>query len=215
LRAAVLGANDGILSTASLILGVAAATHSHPAILISGFSGMVAGALSMAAGEYVSVSSQADTERADLSLEKKELSRDEEGELRELTQIYIKRGLEPKLAARVAQELSEKDALEAHARDELGITEALRARPLQAALASAASFLAGAILPVVTAYLVPVDRVVPAVFGACLVFLAGLGTLGARAGGARLLKPTLRVMFWGAFAMAITTGIGAIFHTQV
>jgi len=176
---------------------------------------MVAGALSMAAGEYVSVSSQADTERADLSLEKKELSRDEEGELRELTQIYIKRGLEPKLAAQVAQELSEKDALEAHARDELGITEALRARPLQAALASAASFLAGAILPVVTAYLVPVDWVVPAVFGACLVFLAGLGTLGAWAGGARLLKPTLRVMFWGAFAMAITTGIGAIFHTQV
>jgi vacuolar iron transporter family protein len=215
LRAAVLGANDGILSTASLVLGVATATHSHSAVLIAGLSGMVAGALSMAAGEYVSVSSQADTERADLTLEKKELIRDADGELRELTRIYIRRGLEPKLAAQVAQRLSEKDALEAHARDELGISEALRARPLQAALASAASFVAGAIPPVLAAYLAPFDWVVLTVFGACLALLAFLGSLGAWAGGAGLLRPTLRVLFWGAFAMAATAGIGALLHTQV
>ncbi len=215
LRAAVLGANDGILSTASLILGVATATHSHTAILISGLSGVIAGALSMAAGEYVSVSSQADAERADIVLEKKELMQNKEGELRELTQIYVARGLERALAGQVAKQLSAKDALGAHARDELGISKELRARPLQAAVASAASFSGGALLPVATAYIVPVALVVPSVFGACLAFLAGLGALGAWAGGARPLKPTLRVTFWGAFAMAITAGIGALVHTQM
>lgn len=169
----------------------------------------------MAAGEYVSVSSQADAESADLNLEKKELVRDEKAELEELAQIYVARGLDSSLATLVAKQLSAKNALNAHGRDELGISEVSRARPLQAALASAASFLAGALLPVVTAYFMPVGIVVQSVFGACLIFLAGLGALGAWAGGAGLVKPTLRVMFWGAFAMAITAGIGALFHTQL
>jgi VIT1/CCC1 family predicted Fe2+/Mn2+ transporter len=215
LRAAVLGANDGVLSTASLVLGVATATHAHGSILIAGVSGLVAGALSMAAGEYVSVSSQADIEKADLAVERRELATDKEAELKELTGIYISRGLTRELAAQVAQQLSAKDALAAHARDELGITEETTARPLQAAIASAASFSAGAVVPIAAAMLSPIDAVVAIVYVISLVALAGLGALGAWAGGAPLWPATVRVTFWGIVAMAVSAGIGMLFHVQV
>ncbi len=209
LRAAVLGANDGIVSTASLILGVAAAAQGTGAILIAGAAGLVAGAMSMAAGEYVSVSSQADAEKADIARERRELRDEPESERRELISIYIGRGLAPDLAEQVAEQLMAKDALGAHARDELGITELAQARPLQAAVASAASFAAGAALPLLLALLTPhylLTMVLPA---ATLVFLALLGTAGARVGGAPLVAPTVRVVFWGAVAMAASAAIGA------
>ncbi|HVU19099.1 MAG TPA: VIT family protein [Rhizomicrobium sp.] len=215
LRAAVLGANDGVLSTASLILGVATATHSHGSILIAGVSGLVAGALSMAAGEYVSVSSQADVEKADLAKERQELATDKDAELRELAGIYVKRGLTRELAMDVAVQLTAKDALAAHARDELGITEETTARPIQAALASAASFAVGAAVPIVASLLSPIAFVVATVYAISLAALAGLGALGAQAGGAPLLTATLRVVFWGIVAMAISAGIGTLFHVQV
>lgn len=215
LRAAVLGANDGVLSTASLILGVATATHSSASILIAGVSGLVAGALSMAAGEFVSVSSQADVEKADLAKERHELATDKDAELRELAGIYHQRGLTRELAMEVAKQLTAKDALAAHARDELGITQETAARPLQAAMASAASFAAGAAIPIVAALLSPIALVVVAVYGISLAALAGLGALGARAGGAPLLPATLRVIFWGVVAMAVTAGIGTLFDVQV
>ena len=215
LRAAVLGANDGVLSTASLILGVATATHSHGSILIAGVSGLVAGALSMAAGEYVSVSSQADVEKADLARERKELATDKDAELKELTGIYVQRGLARDLAAQVAQQLTAKDALAAHARDELGITEESTARPLQAASASAASFSVGAAVPILASMIAPINIVVASVYISSLLVLAGLGALGARAGGAPLLPATLRVTFWGIVAMAVSAGIGMLFHVQV
>ena len=215
LRAAVLGANDGVLSTASLILGVATATHSHGSILIAGVSGLVAGALSMAAGEYVSVSSQADVEKADLARERKELATDKDAELKELTGIYVQRGLTRELAAQVAQQLTAKDALAAHARDELGITDEFTARPLQAAFASAASFTAGAAVPILAAMIAPINVVVAAVYISSLLVLAGLGALGASAGGAPLWPATLRVTFWGIVAMAVSAGIGLLFHVQV
>jgi VIT1/CCC1 family predicted Fe2+/Mn2+ transporter len=215
LRAAVLGANDGVLSTASLILGVATATHSHGSILIAGVSGLVAGALSMAAGEYVSVSSQADVEKADLARERRELATDKDAELKELTGIYVQRGLARDLAAQVAQQLTAKDALAAHARDELGITEESTARPLQAALASAASFSVGAAVPILASMIAPINIVVASVYISSRLVLAGLGALGARAGGAPLLPATLRVTFWGIVAMAVSAGIGMLFHVQV
>jgi VIT1/CCC1 family predicted Fe2+/Mn2+ transporter len=215
LRAAVLGANDGILSTASLILGVATASHSHASILISGVSGLVAGAGSMAAGEYVSVSSQADSEKADLAREREELAGNREGELQELTQIYVKRGLDPKLARQVAEQLSEKDALAAHARDELGISKAMQARPVQAALASAAAFSAGAMVPLLAGTLTPIAYSIAAVYATSLIFLMVLGAIGAKAGGAPMMPASLRVTFWGALAMAATAGIGLLFHVQV
>jgi vacuolar iron transporter family protein len=215
LRAAVLGANDGILSTASLILGVAAASQSHASILISGVSGLVAGALSMGSGEYVSVSSQSDAETAVLSQERRELEEDEEGELRELTQIYVHRGLDRKLAAEVAAQLSKKDALAAHARDELGFSKVTRARPLQAALASAGSFSAGALIPLLAALIAPVQWSVAAVYVISLLFLIVLGSVGARAGGAPMLPGALRVAFWGALAMTVTAGIGMLFHVKL
>ena len=215
LRAAVLGANDGVLSTASLILGVATATHSHGSILIAGVSGLVAGALSMAAGEYVTVSSQADVEKADLARERRELATDKDAELKELTGIYVQRGLARDLAAQVAEQLTAKDALAAHARDELGITEESTARPLQAALASAASFSVGAAVPILASMIAPINIVVASVYISSLLVLAGLGALGARAGGAPLLPATLRVTFWGIVAMAVSAGIGMLFHVQV
>jgi VIT1/CCC1 family predicted Fe2+/Mn2+ transporter len=215
LRAAVLGANDGILSTASLILGVATATHSQNGILISGISGLVAGALSMAAGEYVSVSSQADTEKANIEKERRELAEDTEGELKELTQIYVKRGLDEKLAGEVAQQLTAHDALAAHARDELGITKVTTARPLQAAFASATSFSAGAAVPLIAALVSPIASAIPLVYGTSLLFLAVLGALGAKTGDAPILRGAIRVTFWGAFAMAVTAGIGTLFHVQL
>jgi len=215
LRAAVLGANDGILSTASLMLGVATASHSHASILISGVSGLVAGALSMASGEYVSVSSQSDAEAAVLSQERRELAEDEEGELRELTQIYVHRGLDHKLAAEVAAQLSKKDALDAHARDELGITKVMRARPLQAALASAASFSIGALIPLLAGTVAPIQWSVAAVYAISLAFLVVLGAVGARAGGAPIVPGSLRVAFWGAVAMAVTAGIGLLFDVRL
>ena len=211
LRAAVLGANDGIVSTASLIVGVAAAAAGTSEILLAGLAGLVAGAMSMAAGEYVSVSSQADTERADLARESAELASDVEAERRELADIYVKRGLEPGLARQVAEQLMAKDALEAHARDELGISEVTTARPIQAALTSAATFSVGALMPLLMAIVAPASFVVPAVTVASLAFLAILGAIGARAGGADVWKATARVTFWGALAMAITAGIGALF----
>jgi vacuolar iron transporter family protein len=211
LRAAVLGSNDGIVSTASLILGVAGGGAQRGAILIAGVAGLVAGAMSMAAGEYVSVSSQGDAEQADLEVERRELRTQPRAELEELTRIYMQRGLERELALKVAQQLSEHDALAAHARDELGITKQLRARPVQAAIASAASFSAGAIVPVLVAYLSPVSFLAAGVTIASVVLLAISGALGARAGGAALLRPTLRVTAWGAFAMAVTYGVGALF----
>jgi VIT1/CCC1 family predicted Fe2+/Mn2+ transporter len=213
LRAAVLGANDGIVSTASLLVGVAAAETSHTAVLAAGVAGVVAGAMSMAAGEYVSVHSQADTEKADLERERRELETDDAGERRELTGIYIGRGLTPDLARQVADQLMAHDALGAHARDELGITSLSRARPLQAAGASAASFAVGAVLPLLVAAATPLESVLVTVPIAALVFLAALGSVSARAGGARMLVAAARVTFWGALAMALTAGIGALFGT--
>ena len=215
LRAAVLGANDGVLSTASLILGVATATHSHGGILIAGASGLLAGALSMAAGEYVSVSSQADIEKADLALEKRELAGEPGAELRELTNIYVKRGLAKELALQVAQQLTAKDALAAHARDELGISVNTQARPVQAASASAASFSVGAAVPLIAALVTPVAWVVASVYVTSLIALSALGALGARAGGAPIIPATLRVTFWGIVAMAVSAGVGMLFHVQV
>ncbi len=211
LRAAVLGANDGIVSTASLVIGVAAAGADRGAVLIAGLAGLVAGAMSMAAGEYVSVSSQADTEHSDLARERKELETDLDAEHRELAAIYVERGLDPRLAAEVSKQLMAKDALGAHARDELGISEILRARPLQAALASGASFATGAALPLVTAFLSPAENVVLIVAVLSLAFLAVLGAIAARVGRATILKGTLRVTFWGAIAMALTAAIGSAF----
>jgi len=215
LRASVLGANDGIVSTASLVLGVAASNTPREAVLIAGVAGLVAGAMSMAAGEYVSVRSQADTEAADLARERAELAADVGAEERELASIYVKRGLEPALARQVALQLMAKDALGAHARDELGITSVASARPVQAAMASAASFTAGAALPLVVAALVSTSALGGAVAASSLVFLAALGALAARTGGAPILASALRVTFWGALAMAITAGAGALFGTVV
>ncbi|KAF0177743.1 MAG: putative nodulin-related protein [Caulobacteraceae bacterium] len=215
LRAAVLGANDGIVSTASLIVGVAAAAATRGDILLTGVAGLVAGAMSMAAGEYVSVSSQSDTEKADLARETKELSDDPGFELEELTQIYVERGLAPDLARQVALQLSERDALKAHARDELHISDMTAARPVQAALTSAATFAIGASLPLVLVLVAPVATLVPAVSVASLAFLALLGAVGARAGGANMVTAVIRVTFWGAIAMAITAGIGRIFGAVV
>lgn len=211
LRAAVLGANDGIVSTASLVLGVAAAGAGSKSILIAGVAGLVAGAMSMAAGEYVSVSSQADTEHADLGREREELATDPEREHAELTDIYIKRGLDTDLASRVATQLTAHDALGAHARDELGISEALSARPVQAALASAATFAVGAAMPLLVVLLVPETALMWAVSGSSLLFLALLGSLAGRAGGASVITAAARVTFWGALAMALTAGVGALF----
>ncbi len=215
LRAAVLGANDGIVSTASLVVGIAASNASRSAVLVAGVAGLVAGAMSMAAGEYVSVSSQADTEKADLDRERKELATDVGLEQDELASIYVGRGLEPALAQQVAAQLMAHDALEAHARDELGISEHLSARPVQAAFSSAGSFAIGAALPLLTVLLVPESNLVVGVSGLSLLFLAVLGVLAARAGGAPILKSTVRVTFWGALAMALTAGVGALFGTAV
>lgn len=214
LRAAVLGANDGIVSTSSLIVGVAAASTSHAGVILAGTSALVAGAMSMAAGEYVSVHSQADSEKADLDREREELKNDREAEHRELAGIYRKRGLEAPLADEVAKQLMAHDALGAHARDELGITKTLRARPLQAAVASAASFALGAAMPLAVTALAPMNGLIPIVGGASLVFLAGLGVLSAWVGGAPIWPGTSRVAFWGAIAMAVTAGVGALFGTN-
>jgi VIT1/CCC1 family predicted Fe2+/Mn2+ transporter len=211
LRAAVLGANDGIVSTASLVLGVAAAHATHSGLVVAGAAGLVAGAMAMAAGEYVSVSSQSDTERADLVLERKGLSADKENETEELAGIYIGRGLDPSLAKEVARQLMARDAIGAHARDELGISAILTARPIQAALTSASTFAVGAALPLLTVVIVPATNLVPLVAGVSLLFLALLGGLAARAGGASAKAGALRVTFWGALAMAVTAGIGALF----
>lgn len=211
LRAAVLGANDGIVSTASLILGVAAAGAGSQTILIAGVAGLVAGAMSMAAGEYVSVSSQADTGRADLDRERQELATDPEHELAELTDIYAQRGLDPALAAQVAVQLTAHDALGAHARDELGISDMLTAKPVQAALASAAMFAVGAAMPLLVVLLAPSTALVWCVAGSSLLFLALLGALAAGVGGASMLVAATRVTFWGALAMAATAGVGALF----
>lgn len=213
LRAAVLGANDGIVSTASLILGVAAAHGTHGSVMIAGVAGLVAGAMSMAAGEYVSVRSQADSEQGALNLERTELETDEPGERRELTAIYVGRGLDPALAKQVAEQLMAHDALGAHARDELGISETLSARPIQAALTSAASFAVGAVMPLLAVALVPASGLIPVVSGTSLVFLAFLGGLAARVGGANVRKGAVRVTFWGALAMGLTAGVGALFET--
>lgn len=210
LRAAVLGANDGIISTASLILGVASAAAVKSDVLLSGVAGLVAGAMSMAAGEYVSVSSQSDTEQADVAREKRELADDPKGELEELTQIYVGRGLKPDLAREVARELMHRDALGAHVRDELGLSEISVARPIQAAMASAATFAVGASAPLLLVLFSPAPWIVPVVGAGSLLCLGVLGAVGARAGGADILKPTIRVMFWGALAMALTAGIGAL-----
>jgi VIT1/CCC1 family predicted Fe2+/Mn2+ transporter len=213
LRAAVLGANDGIVSTASLLVGVAAAEASHTALLAAGVAAVVAGAMSMAAGEYVSVHSQVDTEKADLDRERRELETDTVGEHRELMAIYIGRGLTPELAREVSDQLMAHDALGAHARDELGITERSTARPLQAAAASAASFAIGAVLPLLVAVLAPMSTVLVTVPVAALLFLALLGSVAARAGGANMVVAAARVTFWGAIAMAVTAGVGALFGT--
>jgi VIT1/CCC1 family predicted Fe2+/Mn2+ transporter len=215
LRAAVLGANDGIVSTASLIVGVAAASAGKPEILVAGVAALFAGAMSMAAGEYVSVSSQADTERADIEIEKRALKANPAGELDELTDIYIERGLDPELARQVAVKLSERDTLAAHKRDELGITELAKARPLQAAGASALAFSVGAALPLASAFIAPMPHVVAVVSVASLASLALLGVVSASAGGARKPRAVIRVMFWGAFAMAITAAVGALFGATV
>jgi vacuolar iron transporter family protein len=213
LRAAVLGANDGILSTASLVLGVAAAHATHSNVAIAGVAGLVAGAMSMAAGEYVSVHSQADTEKADLKLERAELRTDNAGERKELADIYVARGLDRALATQVAKQLMAHDALGAHARDELGISSALCARPIQAALASAGSFVVGAALPLAIVAIAPEAGLIPFVSGTSLLFLALLGGLAARAGGAGVTRGAIRVTFWGALAMAVTAGVGALFGT--
>jgi VIT1/CCC1 family predicted Fe2+/Mn2+ transporter len=215
LRAAVLGANDGIVSTASLIVGVAAAAVTPNDVLIAGVAGLVAGAMSMAAGEYVSVSSQSDTEQADLSRERKELTDSPAFELEELADIYAKRGIDPALARQVAQQLMAKDALTAHARDELGISEITTARPVQAALTSAATFSVGAAMPLLMVVVSPANALVPIVSAASLGFLALLGAVGAKTGGADVLRATVRVTFWGALAMALTAGIGKLFGTVV
>jgi len=215
LRAAVLGANDGIVSTASLILGVAASSAQRDAILIAGAAGLVAGAMSMAAGEYVSVSSQADAEEADLERERRELANDNEAENEELTQIYIRRGLDRETALSVARQLMAADALAAHAHDELGILEMTTARPIQAALTSAATFTCGAALPLSIVFLVPMASLVPIEAGASLLFLALLGAIGAVAGGAIVWRAAARVTFWGALAMALTAGIGHLVGTAL
>lgn len=215
LRAAVLGANDGIVSTASLVMGIAAANSPRSEVLLAGVAGLVSGALSMAAGEYVSVSSQADTERADLALERKELATNRPAEENELTAIYVQRGLEPELARTVALQLMANDALGAHARDELGLSEHLLARPIQAALASAATFSVGAALPLLTVVLVAQHTIVYAVPTASLICLLGMGALAARSGGASPWVGAGRVTFWGALAMAATAAIGALFGTTV
>jgi VIT1/CCC1 family predicted Fe2+/Mn2+ transporter len=209
----VLGANDGILSTSSLVLGVAAAHATHTNVVVAGVAGLVAGAMSMAAGEYVSVHSQADTEKADLKLERAELKADDKGEHKELAAIYVARGLDPGLAKQVAQQLMAHDALGAHARDELGISETFRARPIQAALASACSFAVGAGMPLSVASMASTARVIPLVAGSSLMFLALLGGLAARAGGAGVIVGAVRVTFWGALAMAVTAGVGSLFGT--
>jgi VIT1/CCC1 family predicted Fe2+/Mn2+ transporter len=213
LRAAVLGANDGILSTASLVLGVATAHATHANVLTAGVAGLVAGAMSMAAGEYVSVHSQADTEEADLKLERKELKTDNKGEHEELAAIYVTRGLDKELAKRVANQLMAHNALGTHARDELGISLKVKPRPIQAALSSATSFAVGAALPLLVTVFAPVTILIPLVFFTSLLFLAILGGLAARAGGANMMIGALRVTFWGTLAMGVTAGIGALFGT--
>ena len=215
LRAAVLGANDGIVSTAALVIGVAAAESDRGPVLLAGIAGLVAGAMSMAAGEYVSVSSQSDTELADVARERRELAESPEAELRELEGIYVGRGLDPELAWRVAEQLTSRDALAAHAREELGITEAQAARPVQAALASAATFSVGAALPLVVAALSPARLIIPTVSVTSLVCLAALGALAAHAGGASRLRGAARVAFWSALAMLLTWSVGRIFGTTV
>jgi VIT1/CCC1 family predicted Fe2+/Mn2+ transporter len=215
LRAAVLGANDGIVSTASLIVGVASASGGTSEVLVAGVAGLVAGAMSMAAGEYVSVSSQSDTENADLDRERMELKSQPEFERDELAQIYVKRGLTNELAQQVAAQLMAKDALGAHAHDELGISEMTTARPIQAALTSAATFAVGAAMPLAMVLVAPATSLVWVVSAASLLFLALLGAVGAKAGGANVTKATLRVTFWGAFAMALTAGIGALVGTAI
>jgi vacuolar iron transporter family protein len=215
LRAAVLGANDGIVSTASLIVGVAAANAARGEILVAGVAGLIAGAMSMAAGEYVSVSSQADTENADLSRERRELANDRDFELSELASIYVERGLEPLLAEQVAEQLMTHDALSAHARDELGILDSTTARPVQAAFASAATFAIGAAIPLLVVLFVPTSMLISIVIGTSVVLLALLGGFGAHAGGAPVVKAALRVMVWGALAMALTAGVGALFGAVV
>jgi len=213
LRAAVMGANDGIVSTASLVVGVAAANATHSEVLIAGMAGLVAGAMSMAAGEYVSVSSQSDTEKADLARESRELELDSEHEKEELAAIYMNRGLDSALANQVAEQMMAHDALGAHARDELGISEFMTARPVQAAFASAATFAIGAALPLLTVMIVPVPVLAPVVSAVSLVFLAAMGALAGKAGGASMVKSSIRVTFWGACAMAMTAGVGALFGT--
>ncbi|MBI1651138.1 VIT1/CCC1 transporter family protein [Hyphomicrobium sulfonivorans] len=215
LRAAVLGANDGIVSTASLIVGVASASTGSSQALVAGVAGLVAGAMSMAAGEYVSVSSQSDTENADLDRERLELATQPESEREELANIYVNRGVSPDLARQVADQLMAKDALAAHAHDELGISEMTTARPIQAALTSAASFAIGAAMPLAMVLLAPAHLLVWTVSAASLLFLALLGAIGAKAGGANVMKATLRVTFWGAFAMAVTAGIGALVGSAI
>jgi VIT1/CCC1 family predicted Fe2+/Mn2+ transporter len=215
LRAAVLGANDGIVSTASLIVGVAVASTTRNAVVVAGVAGLVAGAMSMAAGEYVSVSSQADTEKADLERERKELETDNESERKELAMIYESRGLDPSLAKQVADQLMAHDALGAHARDELGLSELHTARPIQAALASAGTFAAGAALPLLMVIVSPVSYLAPVVAVSSLIFLAIMGGVAARVGGANVWIGAGRVTFWGALAMAITAAIGALFGTLV
>jgi vacuolar iron transporter family protein len=213
LRAAVLGANDGILSTASLMVGVATAHSTHTNVLLAGVAGLVAGSMSMAAGEYVSVHSQADTEQAELQRERAELEGDDKGEHKELAAIYVARGLDPPLAKQVAQQLMAYDALGAHARDELGISATVSARPIQAALTSAASFAVGAALPLLVTAFAPEARLIILVSGTSLVFLALLGALAAHVGGAGVIAGAIRVTFWGALAMAVTAGVGALFGT--
>jgi VIT1/CCC1 family predicted Fe2+/Mn2+ transporter len=215
LRAAVLGANDGIVSTASLVVGVAAANAARSDILVAGVAGLVAGAMSMAAGEFVSVSSQADTEKADLNRERQELAVDPESERRELASIYVRRGLEPALASKVAEQLMAHDALSAHARDELGISDASIARPVQAAFASAGSFALGAAIPLLSVLVRPTTNLIPIVVGTSILLLAVLGGIGAHAGRAPVMKAALRVALWGALAMAITAGVGALFGAVV
>lgn len=215
LRASILGANDGIVSTASLIVGVASATPSSHAILVASLAGIIAGAMSMAAGEYVSVCSQADTEKNDLEREKRELAQEPESELEELTHIYVSRGVEESLAREVSRQMMAKDALGAHARDELGLSEILQARPLQAALASAASFVFGAALPFLAAVMSPVEMVVPVVSVCALFALALLGGIGAKTGGAPIFRAVIRVTFWGALALVVTSGIGRLIGVNI
>lgn len=215
LRAAVLGANDGIVSTASLLVGVAAANVGRNELLVAGVAGLVAGAMSMAAGEYVSVSSQADTERADLARESAELQAQPAHEKQELAAIYVERGIAPELAEQVAQQLMDHDALGAHARDELGISEVMQARPVQAAFTSALTFSVGAVLPLLAALAAPASQLVPVVAGVSLLVLTGLGALAAGTGGAPILRASLRVAFWGALAMGLTAGVGKLFGTSL